>query len=676
MRLWIAEKPDAGRKIAAALGGGSNDTGCIRIGRSDVVTWAFGHLFENFMPHDYDERWKKWNLDDLPIVPKRFQNRPEGDKRAQVAIISKLIGQAKEIVIAADAAREGEYIAWEILDHAGWKGPCKRFWTSALNPDGIAKAVQNLIDDAEKKPMYIAAKLRSAIDWSDGVNFSRAYNLRISTYGDRVLSVGRVQTATLAILVDRDLEIENFVPRDYFELKAVFDLPEGRLELMHSPPEEKRIATREAAEAIAAKTARVPTTLKVEQKPRTMGPPIPFNLTELSKAAGSRWGWGTKKTLDVAQQLYEQGSITYPRTSSGYLNEVMKNDMPQHMAALRKIPAYAKFAEGKPVIRSAMFNDKKIEDHHGIIPTTQIGNVAALGSDAQKLFDIIARRYLAAMMPDAKGFTTTISTVIEGYPFKTSGLTITDPGWKAVWGKEADPDEGRKGKDEDETRLLPPVKNGTRSAADPVEVVGKVTKPPPHYTEATLGDAMEKAGKKSDDEDIRDVIGEMGIGTVATRPDMIEKLKFRGFASIDGKKIISTRRGREFISIIREDGNRLADVSATAFLEKEMRAVEKDPSKAADIWREYARNLREEIDKLKRTRPRRKLTPDPQPKGRSSGYTKAPSRGGGRAASTSKGAPRAAKSGGAKTGTYAKKGAAKSAGTGARKTTRRAPPKR
>jgi len=670
MRLWIAEKPDAGRKIAAALGGGSNESGCIRIGKTDVVTWAFGHLFENYMPHDYDERWKKWNLDDLPIVPKRFQNRPEGDKRAQVSVITKLIGQAKEIVIAADAAREGEYIAWEILDHAGWKGPCKRFWTSALNPDGIAKAVANLIDDADKKPMYIAAKLRSAIDWSDGVNFSRAYNLRITEYGDKVLSVGRVQTATLALLVDRDLEIENFVPKDYFELKAVFDLPVGRLELMHSPPEEKRIGTREAAEVIAAKTVDVPTTLKVEQKPRTMAPPIPFNLNELSKMASNRWGWGTKKTLDVAQKLYEQGSITYPRTSSGYLNEVMKADMPKHMAALKKMSAYSKFADTKPTIRNAMFNDKKIEDHHGIIPTTQIGNVSALGSDAEKLFDIIARRFLAAMLPDAKGFTTNISTVIEGYPFKTSGLTITDPGWKAVWGKDVEVDD-RKGKDEDETKLLPPVKDGTRASARPVEVVGKVTKPPAHYTEATLGDAMEKAGRKSEDEDIRDVIGEMGIGTVATRPDMIEKLKFRGFAGIDGKKIISTRRGREFISIIREDGNRLADVAATAFLEKEMRAVEKDPTKAADIWREYARNLRDEIDKLKRTRPRRKLTPDPQGKGRG-GYAKATSsarRPATRSAPTGTGTAAAAKP-----RTYAKKGAAKT-GT-ARKTTRKAPAKR
>lgn len=657
MRLWIAEKPSAAREIATALGGGSNTDGCIRIGKTDVVTWAFGHLFENLMPHDYEERWKKWTLEDLPILPKKFQNKPEDTKRAQVSLITKLIKQAKEIVIAADAGREGEYIAWEILDHAGWTGPCKRFWTSALNPEGVKKAINNLIDDADKKPMYVAAKLRSAIDWSDGVNFSRAYNLRISTYGDRVLSIGRVQTATLAILVDRDLEIENFVPKDYFELKATFDLPVGKVELMHAPPEEKRILDKALAEAIAVKTRGVPTVLKVEQKPRTMAPSIPFSLTELQKAASVRWGWGAKKTLDVAQKLYEQGSITYPRTSSGYLNEIMKGDMPRHLSALKKIPAYAKLADIVPTIRNAMFNDKKIEDHHGIIPTTEIGDVTRLGPDAEKLFDIIARRYLAAMMPDAKGFTTTISAMIEGHLFKTSGLTIVEQGWKAAWGKEGEPDE-KKVKDEDaEGKLLPPVKDGTKAAADRVDVIGKVTRPPANYTEGTLLDAMEKAGRKSDDEDIRDMIGDMGIGTVATRPDMIEKIKFRGFAFIEGKKIISTKRGREFVSIIREDGNRLVDVAATAALEKEMRAVEKDPTLAAGIWRVYATNLREEIEKLKSTSVRRKLTPDPQPKGGSSRGSSAP----------------AARSTGSKTGSYAKK---TTAAAGAKRPVRKAPAKR
>lgn len=620
MRLWIAEKPDAGRKIAAAIGKGQEQAGCIRIGSTDVVTWAIGHLLENLMPHEYDPRWKKWTLDDLPIMPKKFQNRPESSKIAQFNVVTRLIKQAKEIVIASDAAREGEYIAWELLDHAGWSGPCKRFWTSALNPAGIAKAVANLIDDAEKKPMYVAAKLRSAIDWSDGVNFSRAYNIRITTYGDRVLSIGRVQTATLAILVDRDLEIANFVPKDYFELKAHFDLPEGPLGLTHSPPEDKRIVERAVAENIAARTVGKTTTLKVEKKPRVMGPPVPFNLTELQKAASARWGWSAKHTLDVAQKLYEAGAITYPRTSSGYLNEVMKADMPKHLAALKRMAPYAKLADMKPTIRNAMFDDKKIEDHHGIIPTEEASSVSRLGTDAERLFDIIARRFLAAMMPDAKGYTTTISAVIEGYLFRTSGLTITEMGWKAAWGKEGEPTE-KKPKDDDlESNILPPVKDGTNASAHEVEVLGKTTRPPPHYTEGTLLGAMENAGKKHDDIEVREMLADGGIGTVATRPDMIEKIKFRAFAYLEGKKIISTNRGREFISIIREDGNRLADVAATAGLEKEMRAVEKDPTLAAGIWRSYAANLREEIERLKRTSPRRKLTPDPQPK--SGGYSK------------------------------------------------------
>ena len=626
MRLWIAEKPDAGRKIAVALGGGPESGGSIRTAKGDVVTWAIGHLLENLMPHEYDERWKRWNLADLPIVPKKFQSRAAEGKSAQLRVVVGLIGKADEIVIAADAGREGEYIAWEILDHAGWKGPCKRFWTSALNPAGIAKAIGALIDDASKKPMYTAGKLRSAIDWVDGINYSRAYNLRITEYGDKALSLGRVQTATLAILVDRDLEIADFKPLDYFELKALYDLPEGKLALIHSPPEDKRIIDRKVAETMAAKTKGFEAPLKVETKPRTMSPPTPYNLTELQKAASARWGWSAKKTLDVAQNLYEAGLITYPRTSSGYLNEIMEADMPAHVAAVAKIGPYAEHAKTATVIRPAFFNDKKIEDHHGIISTEELGGVERQEPDAKRLFDLVARRFLAALMPDAQGFGTTISSIIAGHLFKASGLAVHKQGWKAVWGRDGEPVDN-KPKDAEDEELLPPVKDGTQARNHDVEVLGKTTRPPPHYTEGTLLGAMENAGKKHDDADIREVLAGIGIGTVATRPDMMEKIKYRGFALVDGKKIISTTRGRELISIIREDGNRLADVAATAELEREMRAVEKDASHAAKVWCEYAGVLAEEIDKLKRSPARRKLTPSPQAcngsgRGGSGGYSK------------------------------------------------------
>ena len=639
MRLWIAEKPDAGRKIAAALGGGSESGGHIRTQGGDVVTWAIGHLLEGLLPHEYDERWKKWSFDTLPMVPKRFQSKPAPDKAAQLRIVVGLIGKAREIVIASDSAREGEYIAWEILEHAGWTGPCKRFWTSALNPTGIAKAVGALIDDASKKPMFIAGKLRSAIDWADGMNYSRAYNLRITEYGDRALSLGRVQTATLAILVDRDNEIANFKPTDYFELRAHYDLAEGALALMHSPPEDKRIVERAKAEEIAAETVGVETALKVERKPRTMSPPVPYNLTELQKAASSRWGWTAKKTLEVAQKLYEAGLITYPRTSSGYLNEVMKDDMPRHVGALARIGPYAEHARTATVIRKAFFDDSKIEDHHGIIPTEEPEGVTRQGSDEKRLFDLVARRFLAALMPDAEGFTTTISTTIRGHLFKASGLAIVKQGWKAIWGRDGEPVD-RKLKEGDEETLLPPIPDGTRAAAKKVEVVAKVTRPPPHYTEGTLLGAMENAGRKHDDVDIRDMLAGLGIGTVATRPDMIEKIKFRNFATLDGKKIISTVRGRELVRIIREDGNRLADVAATAALEKEMRAVEKNPAHAAVVWKEYAAQLRDEIARLASSPVRSKLPPDP--KGKSDAR---PSSGGRRSAAGTGTRPAAAEPG-------------------------------
>lgn len=655
MKLWIAEKPSVGRQIAAELGGGTDAAGHIRLPNGDIVTWAIGHLLENQMPHEYDERWKKWNLADLPIVPKKFLNRPANDKAAQLRVVVGLIKKAKHIVIATDAAREGEYIAWEILDHAGWTGPCSRFWASATNPSGIKKAMAGLFDDISKKPMYVAAKLRSAIDWVDGINYSRAYNLRITEYGEKALSLGRVQTATLAILVDRDLEIVNFKPTDYFELKAHYDLPEGQLALMHAPPEDKRITDKAKAEEIARQTKGVEAPLKVERKPRAMAPPVPYNLTELQKAASARWGWSAKKTLDVAQKLYDAGLITYPRTSSGYLNESMKADMPQHVAAVARLAPYAEHAKTAKTIRPAFFNDKKIEDHHGIIPTEELNGVERQDAEAKRLFDLIARRFLAALMPDAEGFTTTISSVISGYLFKSSGLAIVKQGWKAVWGKDGEPVD-KKPKDGEEEAILPPVKDGTMARNHDVEVMGKTTRPPPHYTEGTLLGAMETAGKKHDDADIREVLADMGIGTVATRPDMIEKIKYRDFASLDGKKIISTTRGRELISIIREDGNRLADVAATAELEREMRAVEKNPQHAVTVWKGYSQLLAEEIEKLKRTPPRRKLTPSPQGRG---------------------GASTGAKSTGFRGSGSAGKGASKPNSTGARKTgAAKAPAKR
>lgn len=637
MIVWIAEKPDMGRKVAKALGGGTERAGAIEVGGGQVVTWAIGHLLEDFMPHEYDERFRKWTLDDLPIVPSRFRKKPQEGKTAQLRVVTDLVRKASEVVIATDAGREGEAIAWAILDHAGWRGPARRLWTSSLGEDHLRKAVRQLVDDAGKKSLYIAAKLRGAMDWSDGINFSRLYNLRLTNYGDKVLSLGRVQTATLAILVDRDNEIANFKPSDYYELRAPVTASCGTFDLFHRPMEKSRILNRQEADRLARQAAHKDCRLKVETKPVTMRPPPPFSLPELQMACSARWGWSAKRTLDETQKLYEAGIVTYPRTDTGCLTSDLKKDVPKHLAALRRHPDFRELAQIDPEYRKSVFDDSKVEDHHGIIPTDQACDPRKLEQSSARLFDLIARRFLASLMPDAKGRRTVISTDIGGVPFRTSGTIIDTPGWKAVWTRDGDPSE-RKKDDDDEANLLPPVKDGEAGRSGDVEVQAKSTKPPPHYTEGTLLKAMLNAGAKDPDAEIRDLLSNGGLGTQATRQEIIEKLKMRDFARLDGKKIISTERARDFVAILREESSRLVDVAATADLERRLRAVEKEPSTMPAIWRQYVDELNRDIAALRRRPPSRKLAPCPRDGGSSRKHG-GPAKGKGRKRSAAPGKP-------------------------------------
>lgn len=638
------------RDVAKALGGGSPAEGHIKLKSGDIVTWAIGHLLEAIAPHEYDERYKSWRLEDLPIIPKKFLRKPADRTKAQLRVVTGLVKKAKEIVIATDAGREGEAIAWTILDHAGWKGGAKRLWTSSLNESHLKVAVTQLIDDAQKKGLYVAANLRAVADWTAGMTWSRYYNIRCVRRGDRVLSLGRVQTATLALVVDRDNEIANFKPEDYFELKATMSTGVGTLELFHKPAEDKRIRTRQEADDIARRCRDLDTTLKVDKKAKTFTPPPPFSLPELQMAASARWGWSAKKTLDVLQELYEKGAVTYPRTDSGYLTDDMKGDMPKHLAALRKRADFKTLADIQPVIRKSVFDSSKVEDHHGIITTDEAVDISSMSAEHKRLFDLIARRFLAALMPDAKGFTTTISAKLDGVLFKTSGTIITEPGWKAVWGKDeeiAEKPRAKKGEDEDDAdaRTLPPVKDGDPAHSDRVDVLAKQTKPPNHFTEGTLLKAMIGAGSKDPDAEIRDLMSGGGLGTQATRQEIIEKLKFRMFIQTEGKKIISTPRARDFVSIIREDGNRLVDIMATAALEKSMREVEKNPALAADVWRAYAKGLRDDVERLKAGPKPRMLMEDPNPRtSYSAGRSSSPAKTGGgrgRGAGKPSGSPQA-----------------------------------
>lgn len=610
MRLWLAEKADAGRKIAAALGGGRESNGAVMLAGGDVVTWARGNLIQNYMPEDYDDRYKKWDVRDLPILPPKMLRKPDPARREVLDRVVGLIDKADEVIIATDAGREGEAIGWSILDYAGWRGPTKRFWTTAQNDSHLRKAVNHLLDAKEKKPLYISAKIRSSIDWSDGLSWTRYYSQRSGNMGDEVLSVGRVQTATLAIIVDRDLEIENFKPETYYEMRATMDTSVGRLELEHRPSEDKPIPDRKAAEEIARKGLGQTVPLKMDNKAKSFAPPLPFSLPELQMVTPRLWGWTAKKTLEVLQDLYLKGAVTYPRTDHGQLPQEMVADMPRHLSALRQRSAYAKMADIKPIIHKHVFDSSKLDDHHGIIPTDECVDIRGLGADAGKLFDLIARRFLAALMPNAKGATTTISARIDGLLYKTSGTIITVPGWKSVWRDEDDVAIQKKG--EDQERRLPPVTDGMPAKVAKLDVLEKTTRPPARFNEASLIKAMISVGAKNKDAEIRELLSNGGLGTKSTRQDIIEKIKSRLYVSADGTKLISTLRGREFIAVLRKDGNRLADVMATVDLERELREIEKDPSKALDIWNRYTATIRSEMERLRSGPAPRRMTPCPR----------------------------------------------------------------
>lgn len=614
MRLWLAEKRIAAQEIAAVLGVRGKGNGYIELSNGDVMTWARGHLLENYKPDEYDERYRKWNVADLPIIPAKFMRRPIDDPRSkeQLKVICGLVRKATEVVIATDPAREGEAIAWYVLEYAGWRGTTFRFWNEGLDPTSVRKAAAGLLDAAKTKPYYMAARLRSSMDWCDGMSWSRYYQMRACAYNDEAISIGRVQTTTLAMLVDRDLEIENFVSTDYYEVRAGFDLPEGHLDLYHRPGKDDRIQDPAVARSIADRIRGADAVLTLEKKAKTFTPPPPFNLAKLQTVASARFGWPVDKTLNVLQALYEAGAVSYPRTEFSHLPETIKADMPAHLEALRKKPAFRDLADVKPTIRSKIFDSSKVGDHHGIITTDKVVDVAAMGSDAALLFDLVARQFLAALLPDAKGATTTISSVIEGVGFRESGTMITTPGWKAVWGKD-DPGE----KDKSQGKMLPAVRDGQKATVDEAEVQKKATRPPDFYTEGSLVEAMATAGSKSDDPEVKELLQSGGgLGTAATRGEIIKKLAFRLFTKTEGKRLLSTLRGRELIAVIRADGGKLANVAATAELERELRAIENDSTTAVTIWNRYTRDLEEDMARLKRGPAPRQLTPMPRQKTR------------------------------------------------------------
>lgn len=544
MIVVVAEKPSVGRDIARVLGCRERGEGFLK-GENYLVTWAVGHLVTLCEPDEIDEKYKKWRMADLPILPEAIPTKVISKTKSQFSIVKKLINDkdTEKLICATDAGREGELIFRLIYHQAKCKKPVDRLWISSMTDEAIREGFADLKPATEYDGLYRSATCRSEADWLVGMNASRAFTLRF----DALLSIGRVQTPTLAILVKRYHEIANFKPEDYFTVTAHFGDYAGQWFDEKNQDEKKnnRIPTKEMADEIAktvkGKTARVKAVTKEAKKEL---PPQLYDLTSLQREANKKLGFTADKTLKIAQELYEKWkAVTYPRTDSRYLPMDM---IPRTKQTLQKLPgSYQSLVEnipwkeeGKLPITKRIFNNEGVSDHHAIIPTPQTAPLEKMPPDAQKLYDMIARRLIAAFYPAHEYDAIRVITESQGHAFKTTGRTVRVNGWKDVYDS-----------DQEEADALPALKEGDERIVQKASVKKETTKPPAPHTDASLLYAMENAGRELEDEKLREQMKGSGLGTPATRAAIIERLLQVGYASRRGKAISATEKGVSLIAV-------------------------------------------------------------------------------------------------------------------------------
>ncbi len=567
MKLYLCEKPSQAGDIATVLGNKQRRDGYFDTA-DGCVTWCFGHLLEQAAPEDYNPEWKSWRLDLLPMRPTtwRVNGRPDTDK--QLKAIQQLLKAATELVIATDADREGEMIARELLEHFSYRGPVRRLWLSALDPASVKRALAMLRPGHETEPLYRAALARSRADWLVGMNLTRAATVILGN-GAGVLSVGRVQTPTLALVVRRDAQIENFKARDYYELVADVAAGAHRLVLRHAPGDDERLYDKAAADALAVRAQGAHGPLVVTSERKRQAPPKLFSLLTLQAAANKQWGWSADKTLDVAQALYETHKATsYPRTDCPFLPNEQEAEVSvilKHLAGVSELATHAQLVS--PVIRKNVFDTKKITAHHAIIPTTAAAPWSSMNDDDRALYLLVARHYLAVLYPDHEYQETRIAFDAHSVPFKATGRVPLLPGWCVVFGADVDDDVTAV----EATASLPPVSDGDPAAVERVTLDARRTTPPARYTDGTLLLDMAAIAKYVDDPSLKARLKETsGIGTSVTRSAIFKILKKRGYLTTKGKSLLSTPAGRELIHRLPAA---LADPGETALWEDRLEAI-------------------------------------------------------------------------------------------------------
>ena len=628
MIVCIAEKPSVARDIAEVLGAHNKKDGFIE-GNGYQVTWTFGHLCTLKEPHEYTPQWKSWSLASLPMIPPRFGIKLINDAviEKQFKIIESLMQKADMIINCGDAGQEGELIQRWVMQKAGAKGPVKRLWISSLTEEAIREGFANLKDQSEFQPLYEAGLSRAIGDWTLGMNATRLYTLK---YGQnkQVLSIGRVQTPTLALIVKRQQEIENFIPKQYWELKTSYrdtvfsaivrksdeELAEEAAAEKENPQLKKKAPAKEdvnrgippitdqaTGEQLLERIKNVPFTITdISSKKGTEAPPRLFDLTSLQVECNKKFGYSADMTLQLIQSLYEKKVATYPRVDTTFLSDDIYPKCPKILEGLKDYAVYTAPLAGKPLIKSKkVFDNSKVTDHHAIIPTGV--QPRELTNMEKTVYDLIVRRFIAAFYPDCKFSTTTVTGEADSIEFKATGKQILEQGWRVVFTKEQQ-DEA---KENDEEKTLPAFSKGESGPHYP-SLNEKWTQPPRPYTEATLLRAMETAGKLVENDELRDAMKENGIGRPSTRAAIIETLFKRRYIRKEKKNLIATPTGVELIQLIHEELLKSAEL--TGIWEKKLREIEKRSYDAATFINELKQMVTEIVYSVIRDTSNRRVT--------------------------------------------------------------------
>lgn len=573
MILCITEKPTVGRDIAKLLGANRQCPGFYE-GNGYWVTWTYGHLCELKEPADYRPDWRSWALSLLPMIPDKFGIRLKNDEgiQRQFNVINTLIEKCDEVINCGDAGQEGELIQRWVMQKAGCTKPVKRLWTSSLTDEALINGFQNLRDQKELDSLYIAGLCRAIGDWLLGINATRLYTIRFGT-NRQVLSVGRVQTPTLAMIVNRQHEIENFVPTDSWELRTKY-----RDTIFISSL--KPLDSEDKGATILDEVRNLPLEIKsVEKKKGKEAPPRLFDLTSLQVECNKKFNMSADLTLRTIQSLYEKKLTTYPRVDTTYLTDDI---YPKCPSILRSLTPYAsltaKILCSKLPKTKKVFDNAKVTDHHAIIPTGQ-PIPTNLTREEKQVFHTICLRFIAAFYPDCVFEQTSVSAAVGKYSFKTSGRVIVEPGWKSVYAKSKDADD----KQDADSAVLPVFNVGETGSHEPF-FAKKTTQPPKYYTEGSLLKAMETAGSTVDDEDLRESLKANGIGRPSTRAAIIETLYKRGYIRQERKSIRATQAGIDLISLIREE--LLKSAKLTGIWESKLRMIERGTYSAPEFINE------------------------------------------------------------------------------------------